>query len=103
MDDDMTPDQPQPEPPPKVDPEQVALRAQPRPVTRLSRRMLAVLAGGLGTAVLGALFWSLRVPEQGGPNRADELYNVERIARSEELTRLPADYSQLPPESPPEV
>lgn len=103
MDDDMTPDQSQPESPPKVDPEQVALRAQPQPVTRLSRRMLAVLAGGLGTAVLGALFWSLRAPERGGPNGADELYNVERIARSEELTRLPADYSQLPPELPPDV
>lgn len=100
MDDDLTRDQPQPEPSPKVDPEQVALRAQPRPVTRLSRRMLAVLAGGVGIAVLGALFWSLRVPERGGMNGADELYNVERIARSEELTRLPADYSQLPPASP---
>jgi len=103
MEDDMTPDQPQPEPSPKVAPEQVALRAQPRPVTRLSRRMLAVLAGGLGTAVLGALFWSLRVTERGSLHGADELYNVERIARSEELTRLPADYSQLPPELPPDV
>lgn len=100
MDDDITPNHPQPESPPKVDPEQVALRAQPQPVTRLSRRMLAVLAGGVGTAVLGALFWSLRVPERGGLNDADELYNVERIVRSEQLTRLPADYSQLPPASP---
>lgn len=100
MDDDMTPDQPQPDSPPKVDPEQVALRAQPQPVRRLSRRMLTVLAGGVGTAVLAALFWSLRVPERGGQNDADELYNVERIARSEQLTRLPADYSQLPPASP---
>ncbi|WP_425320562.1 TrbI/VirB10 family protein [Methylophaga nitratireducenticrescens] len=62
--------------------------------------MLAVLAGGVATAVLGALFWSLRVPERGGLNGADELYNVERIARSEGLTRLPSDYSQLSPVSP---
>lgn len=33
--------------PPKLPPENVALRAPPRPVTRLNRRMLAVLAGGL--------------------------------------------------------
>ncbi|MFK4754656.1 TrbI/VirB10 family protein [Oceanobacter antarcticus] len=100
MGDDSTPDQLQPERTPKVDPEQVALRAQPRPVTRLNRRMLAMLAGGVVTAVLGALFWSLRMPERDGMNGADELYNVERVARSEGLTRLPADYSQLPPDVP---
>ena len=100
MDDDNTPNQPQSEPSPKLAPEQVALRAQPRPVTRLNRRMLAVIAGGVGTAVLGALFWSLRMPERDDLNGADELYNVERVAHSEGLTRLPADYSQLPPEVP---
>ena len=31
----------------KVAPESVALRAQPRPVTRLNRRTLAMLMGGL--------------------------------------------------------
>lgn len=100
MDDDNTPNQPQSEPSPKLAPEQVALRAQPRPVTRLNRRMLAVIAGGVGIAVLGALSWSLRVPERDDLNGADELYNVERVAHSEGLARLPADYSQLPPEVP---
>ena len=38
----------------KVAPEAVALRAQPRPVTRLNRRTLAMLTGGLSVAVLGA-------------------------------------------------
>lgn len=32
-------------------PEAVALRAQPRPVTRLNRRTLAILAGGLVTGI----------------------------------------------------
>ena len=45
----------------KVAPEAVALRAQPRPVTRLNRRTLAVLVGGLSVAVLGATIWSLPV------------------------------------------
>ncbi|ECR7067919.1 conjugal transfer protein TrbI, partial [Salmonella enterica] len=44
----------------KVAPEAVALRAQPRPVTRLNRRSLAILAGVLAVAVLGALMWSLQ-------------------------------------------
>ena len=100
MDDDNISNQPQPEPSPKLAPEQVALRAQPRPVTRLNRRMLAVIAGGVGIAVLGALSWSLRVPERDDLNGADELYNVERVAHSEGLARLPEDYSQLPPEVP---
>ena len=44
----------------KVAPEAVALRAQPRPVTRLNRRTLAILVGSLSVAVLGATIWSLQ-------------------------------------------
>ena len=86
----------------KVSPEAVALRAQPRPVKRLSRRTLAALFGGLAVAVLGATVWSLRPPNSRGGNTPAELYNVDRVARSEGLEQLPADYSQLPqPASPP--
>lgn len=55
-----TPDMPVPDAAPKVAPENVALRAQPRPVTRLNRRTLAILTGGLAIAVLGATMWSLQ-------------------------------------------
>ena len=70
----------------------VALRAQPRPVTRLNRRTLAILAGGLSVAVLGALMWSLQ-PQRRGANEQAELYNVDRVSKSEGLDGLPADYS----------
>ncbi|WP_447935688.1 TrbI/VirB10 family protein [Stenotrophomonas lactitubi] len=86
----------------KVAPEAVALRAQPRPVTRLNRRVLAILAGGLSAAVLGALMWSLQ-PQRRGANEQTELYNVDRVSKSEGLDALPADYSKLPPTLPPEV
>ncbi|EOG4615982.1 TrbI/VirB10 family protein [Pseudomonas aeruginosa] len=86
----------------KVAPETVALRAQPRPVTRLSRRVLAILAGGLSVAVLGALMWSLQ-PQRRGAGEQTELYNVDRVSKSEGLDALPADYSQLPPVLMPEV
>ncbi|WP_329843066.1 TrbI/VirB10 family protein [Stenotrophomonas sepilia] len=86
----------------KVAPETVTLRAQPRPVTRLNRRVLAILAGGLSVAVLGALMWSLQ-PQRRGAGEQTELYNVDRVSRSEGLERLPTDYSQLPPTLPPEV
>lgn len=83
----------------KAAPEAVALRAQPRPVTRLNRRMLAILAGGLSVAVLGALMWSLQ-PQRHGASEQTELYNVDRVSRSEGLERLPTDYSKLPPAAP---
>ncbi|HCW96933.1 MAG TPA: conjugal transfer protein TrbI, partial [Pseudomonas sp.] len=76
--------------------------AQPRPVTRLNRRTLAALAGGLFVAVLGATIWSLQPPKPRGGNDPAELYNVDRVSRSEGLDRLPSDYSKLPP-PPPEL
>lgn len=79
----------------KVAPEAVALRAQPRPVTRLSRRTLAMLTGGLSVAVLGATIWSLQ-PHRRGAGEQTELYNVDRVSKSEGLDGLPSDYSKLP-------
>ncbi|GAA3990374.1 TrbI/VirB10 family protein [Comamonas faecalis] len=79
----------------KVTPEAVALRAQPRPVTRLNRRTLAMLVGGLSVAVLGATIWSLQ-PQRRGTQEPTELYNVDRVSKSEGLGNLPADYSKLP-------
>ena len=92
---DDTPDVPIPDTPPKIAPEAVTLRAQPRPVTRLNRRTLALLAGGLGVAVLGATLWSLQPSKRRAANDPTELYNVDRVSRSEGLDRLPADYSKL--------
>ncbi|WP_439888276.1 TrbI/VirB10 family protein [Pseudomonas sp. MBLB4123] len=86
--------------PPKEAPEALELRAQPRPVTRLNPRMLALLAGGLAAAVLGALLWSLQPQPRRQGTAPQELYNVDRVARSEGLEQLPADYSQLPPPAP---
>ncbi|WP_061872677.1 TrbI/VirB10 family protein [Serratia marcescens] len=80
----------------KVAPEAVALRAQPRPVTRLNRRSLAILAGVLAVAVLGALMWSLQ-PHRRSTGEQTELYNVDRVSKSEGLDALPTDYSKLPP------
>ena len=45
---------------PKQDPSVAALRAPPRPVVRLNRRMLAAGAGVVGLLVLGAALWSLQ-------------------------------------------
>ena len=83
-------------PAPKADPEAMALRASPRPVTRLNRRVLAVLVGGVSAAVLGATLWSLS-PSRRDRSAGTELFNVDRIARAEDLERLPKDYAGLAP------
>lgn len=97
-----TPDIPVPDTAPKVAPENVALRAQPRPVTRLNRRTLAILAGGLAVAVLGATMWSLQ-PRKRSASEQAELFNVDRVSRSEGLDQLPTDYSKLPRALSPQV
>ena len=78
----------------KAAPEAMALRAQPRAVTRLNRRTLAILTGGLSVAVLGATIWALQPHRRGGG--LTELYNVDRVSKSEGLDGLPSDYSKLP-------
>ena len=100
MSQDDTPDLVAPQAAGKIAPEAVALRAQPRPVTRLNRRTLAALVGGLSVAVLGATIWSLQPSKPRSGNDPSELYNVDRVSRSEGLERLPTDYSMLPPPMP---
>jgi type IV secretion system protein TrbI len=80
---------------PKVDPESLHLRAAPRPVMRLNRRMLAVLVGTLAALVLGGTLWSLQSPQRARP-AMPELHNVEKVARAEHLDQLPKDYGKLP-------
>lgn len=82
-------------PPPKADPESLALRAQPRPVTRLNRRMLAAMAGGVAALLLGATVWSLQPGRREQPVPA-ELFNVDRVAKADDLERLPKDYAGMP-------
>jgi len=77
---------------PKQNPEALALRARPRPVTRLSRKALAVLVGGTSLLVLGGTLWALRTPLRIKP--PDELYATDRKPAAEGLAELPRDYGQ---------
>lgn len=86
----------EPQPAPKVAPEGVALRAAPRPVTRLNRRTLAISATVLAVAVAGASMWALQSKGRRSSTDRIELYNVDHLAKADDLDRLPADYSKLP-------
>ncbi len=78
------------EQPTKESPESLALRAKPRPVTRLNRRSLFVLIGGLGVVGLGALLWAFRAREVQVPR--NELRSTQSVTRAEGLEKLPHDY-----------
>ncbi|EQD42985.1 conjugation TrbI family protein, partial [mine drainage metagenome] len=86
---------------PKVDPDSVALRAPPRPVMRLNRRTLALAAGVLALAIAGASMWALQSQTHRHGADQRELYNVDRVAKAEDLDRLPADYAKLAPKPAP--
>jgi type IV secretion system protein TrbI len=86
-------------PPPKADPAQFALRATPRRVTRLSRRVLVVGVAALAITTTGAIWWALtlRGIQVAGP----ELYNTD-TKPGDAVTGLPAGYAGLtrPPPKP---
>lgn len=67
------------------------LRAEPPRVTRLSRKMLAAMAGLALFGIGGALIYALqtRDAEPGG----DELYSTENRPTADGLSELPRDYT----------
>ncbi len=79
----------------KVAPEALALRAKPRPVTRLSRRALILLGSVSALTVGGLAIWALGV-QHGGGTPPQELYSTDRKPIAEGLRTLPGDYGSLP-------
>lgn len=77
----------------KAPPESLAIRARPRPVTRLSRKALAGILGVSAALILGGTFWALRPPAKKAAS--DELYSTDRKAIAEGLNTLPKDYGSL--------
>lgn len=82
---------------PKEDPGRLALRAAPKPVTRLNRRTLVIAGAVIATGLLGIALWSLQ-PTQ--PKKQDtsgpELHQAQKVSPAEGLDALPHDYSSLP-------
>ncbi len=81
---------------PKIDPEEIALRAQPRPVTRINRRVLFLLSGTGLLLILGATIFALDPPrlfDQDETGR--ELIRTENNPTPEGLETLPRRYSEI--------
>ena len=71
-------------------PQEMRLRAQRAPVTRLSRKVLLGLAGLVGLGIGGAAFLGLR-PRPAPP--APELFSTSHRTTPEGLAALPPDYT----------
>ena len=82
---------------PKIDPEELALRAKPRPVTRINRRVLMLLTGTGLLLIFGAVIFALDPPNLFDGNvTGSELFNVDNKQTPEGLESLPRRYSDLP-------
>ena len=79
--------------PPKAYPDAFALRAQPRAVTRLSRRTLVIATALMTALLLGGLWWALGMHALRLTN-GEELYNTEPKP-TDALSALPGGYAEL--------
>lgn len=78
---------------PKLDPGSFAIRAQPRPVTRLSRRALVIATAALTASLVAALWWAFGISQfrlAGGK----ELYNTD-TKPTDALAGLSGSYADL--------
>ncbi len=78
--------------------EELRLRPERPPVTRLSRRVLMALSGVSAAAILGLTIFALQ--QRGRSGSAPELYNTEAKTTADGLANLPRDYSALPNDVP---
>ncbi|HLG89150.1 MAG TPA: TrbI/VirB10 family protein [Alphaproteobacteria bacterium] len=83
-------------PPPKENPDQLALRGRPRPVTRLSRRALAILATVSCVSIAVAVWYALDAGSLFHRDRGEELFNTENKPQADGLSGLPRSYADLP-------
>lgn len=81
----------------KEPPERLELRARPRPIRRLNRRMLMLGCAVAAVVIAGATLVALAPPRGFKLGERAELYNTERKQTADGLSKLPKSYDQLPP------
>ncbi|MEI9996782.1 MAG: TrbI/VirB10 family protein [Rhizomicrobium sp.] len=85
----------EPNPPPKVDPETLVLRASPRKVVRFKRNLLIGIAAVGAVAIFGTTWFALRNTNLLHRPGSDELYNTDRKPTPEGLAALPPSYDKI--------
>lgn len=81
----------------KEDAARLALRARPKPVTRLNRRTLIIAAAIIACCILSVSLWSLQ-PKQvkNSEIKAPESKPAQKVSQAEGLANLPKDYASVP-------
>jgi len=92
-----------PRPPPKQDPETLALRARPRPVTRFNRKVLITAAALAAAAILGMALLALEPPSYRAGEGGEELLEPAPKGTAEGLADLPRDYAEAARRAAPEL
>lgn len=85
----------------KIPPEDLELRAKPRPVTRVNRKVLIGGTAIICLALFGAVLFALDPPGWRSVQKAEELYNTDRKPTAEGLSKLPQSYERVPQLGPP--
>ncbi|MDX8454078.1 TrbI/VirB10 family protein [Mesorhizobium sp. VK22B] len=86
--------------PPKLDPEQLQLRASPRRAVRFRRGVIIAIAALGSGAIFGVTMLALQGPAWRIKGQAEDRYNTERKPTAEGLENLPKDYSAIKPKVP---
>lgn len=81
---------------PKVDPENLVLRAHPRPVTRFKRKVVIAALGGTALLVFAATWLALGETAKRSVT-GQELYSTDRKPKADGLAGLPTGYDKVPP------
>jgi type IV secretion system protein TrbI len=84
----------------KVAPDTLELRAQPRPVTRINRKVLMGTAAVVLLLIAGLVLLALRAPSLRIAAR-QELFNVEHKPITDALSKLPATHDGVPQDKKP--
>jgi type IV secretion system protein TrbI len=89
-----------PDAPPKLDPEQLQLRASPRRAVRFRRGVIITMAAVGSGAIFGVTMMALQGPALRIKGQAEDLYNADHKPTAEGLDSLPKDYSGIRPKAP---
>lgn len=84
----------------KIDPERLELRAKPRPITRISRKVLYAGSALVLIFISGAVLIALDPPDWKDGQRT-ELIDARRNQTPEGIEKLPSSYDSIPKLGPP--
>lgn len=87
--------------PPKEDPENLALRARPRPVVRFRRGLIIGTMGSLAAAIVAISWFALDPPSLKKAASAIEIDDSEDHESADTLAALPKNYGDVPRLGPP--